>query len=260
MSARQPIPRDRFGSPYVVPPNGGKPVPYTRATTWAGTLDDRWNLEQWKMRQVAIGLADRPDLLLAVTTQRDDKKALNAAVQAAMEAAKSSAAATRGTALHTLTELLDLGRPLPTIPLDVVADLAAYETATAGLEMISVEEFVVVDELQVAGTFDRLVRHEGKVKIADLKTGASVEYAMGSIALQLAIYSRGVAYDHTTGTRTPLPDVDQEEALVIHLPAGLGVCTLLRVNIRLGWEAVLIAGRVRRFRKYAASGKLSDRV
>jgi len=258
--ARPPIHRDRFGRPYIVPPEGGKAVPYTRATTWADTLDDRWNLEQWKMRQVAVGLADRPDLVLAVTTQRDDKQALNFTVQAAMEAAKSSAAATRGTALHTLTELLDLGQPLPTIPSDVTADLKAYEAATKHLEMLAVEEFVVVDELQVAGTFDRLVRHEGRVKVADLKTGGSVKYAMGAIALQLALYSRGVAYDHVTGTRTPLPDVDQDEALVIHLPAGIAHCVLIRVDIALGWEAVLLAGQVRKFRAYAKSGALAGQI
>ena len=57
------IPRDRYGRPIIPPAAGGKPKPYTRVTTLAETLDDRWTLERWKQRQVAIGLMLRRDLL-----------------------------------------------------------------------------------------------------------------------------------------------------------------------------------------------------
>src|SRR5690554_2297101 len=90
--------RDRWGRPLVVPPDGGEPVPYTRATTLAGTLDDLYGLMAWKQRQTALGLADRPDLRLAVTAHRDDKRRLDAICEEAMQAAASTAAATTGTA------------------------------------------------------------------------------------------------------------------------------------------------------------------
>jgi len=56
------IDRDRYGRPLVVPPNGGKPVAYTRATTIANSLDDASALTAWKMRMAAIGLTTRPDI------------------------------------------------------------------------------------------------------------------------------------------------------------------------------------------------------
>ena len=53
--------RDRWGRPLIVPPDGGKAVPYTRCTTIADTLDERRALEAWMQRQVAVGLAMRPE-------------------------------------------------------------------------------------------------------------------------------------------------------------------------------------------------------
>ena len=106
------VPRDRFGRPLITPPGGGKPVPYTRATTWASTLEDRWNLERWGKRMVALGLADRPDLLMAVSVNRGDKDRLNALCDDAVEAAKASAAATVGTSMHQLTDMVDRGDEL----------------------------------------------------------------------------------------------------------------------------------------------------
>jgi len=251
---RVEVPRDHLGRPLITPPGGGKPVPYTRATTWAKTLEDTFKLEQWGKRMVAIGLADRPDLLMAVSVNRGDKERMNHLCDDAIEAAKASAAATVGTNMHQLADMVDRGDELPTVTAEVLADLAAYEEATRGLEVVAMEQFVVIDELQVAGTFDRIYRvPAGGYIISDLKTG-NVDWAMGSIAIQLALYSRGVAYDPATGGRTPLPDVDQDTALVVHLPAGQGTCRILEVNIALGWEAALIAGRVRRYRNYSKKG------
>ena len=67
------VSRDRYGRPLVVPPKGGKAVPYTRTTTVAGSLDDATALIAWKMRMVAAGLTLRPDLALAVSAARDNK-------------------------------------------------------------------------------------------------------------------------------------------------------------------------------------------
>src|SRR5689334_2925212 len=64
------VPRDRWQRPLVVPPKGGKPVAYTRCTTFVGCLEDTFNLSRWQQRMVALGLNDRPDLLLAVAAHR----------------------------------------------------------------------------------------------------------------------------------------------------------------------------------------------
>lgn len=242
------INRDRWGRPLVVPPDGGNPTPYTRATTVAGTLDDTHALTRWKQRQTAIGLADRPDLALAVTAHRGDKKQLDDVCEQAMEASQSSAKATTGTALHTLTEHIDRGEELPTIPDIVAADLDAYQQATAGLEVVAVEQFVVLDDLKIAGTADRIVRWNGLNFIADLKTG-DIRYSLQKIAAQLAIYARGQAYHIDTGNREPLPEVYQTAGIVIHLPAGEARCELHWIDLKRGWEAVQLALQVRAWRK-----------
>ena len=252
-----PIQRDRYGRPLIIPPDGSKPVAYTRATTIAETTDDRYNLEKWKMRQVAVGLADRPDLLLAVTAHRHDKTELDRLCQQALEASKSSAGATTGTAIHALTEVLDRGEDLPVIPEPAQADLAAYQQATDRFNVIAIEQFLVVDEHKIGGTADRIIEWDGRRYILDLKTGSTVSYSMGAIAQQLAIYSRGLAYDPSDGTRTPI-DVDQDLAIVAHLPAGQGVCHLHKVNIDHGWEAALLSLRVRAYRKHARNGLSQD--
>jgi len=248
-----PIQRDRFGRPLVIPPEGGKPEPYTRATTLAETLDDRYNLELWKLRQVAIGLAARPDLLALVGAQRDDKAALNRICADALDASQSGAAANKGTALHAFTEQLDRGQEPFGVPASMVPDLAAYREATAPYSVLGIETFVVCDELKVAGTFDRIFGHKDHPDrlplIADLKSGAGAfSYGQPTIAVQLAVYSHSERYNPATGERSPL-NVDQSTALVIHLPAETGAVELYEVDIAAGWVAAKEAVWVREWRK-----------
>jgi hypothetical protein len=42
-----PTRRDQWGRYLVLPPDGDKPVGYTRATTVAGALDDGYGLQKW---------------------------------------------------------------------------------------------------------------------------------------------------------------------------------------------------------------------
>jgi Zinc knuckle len=241
------IQRDRWGRPLIVPPEGGQAVPYVRATTYAGTLDDTHGLTGWKCRMTALGLVDRQDLRIATAAHRDDKKELDAIVEQAQEAAGSSAAATMGTAVHKVTELIDLGKPTGTIPDEIVADVEAYQKATAKMKMLAVETFVVVDEHRVAGTFDRQVGFEGNPYIGDLKTSKSLDFGVGKFAIQLALYSRGKVFDYATGQRSPLT-VDQDWGMIIHLPVGKGECTVYWIDLASGWEAVEYCAWVRKWR------------
>jgi len=245
--ADEGIPRDRYGRPLVVPPEGGAPMPYTRCTTYVSALEDTYNLSRWQQRMVALGMADRPDLVLAAGAHRDDKDELNRIVDQAMDAAQAHAAAGVGTSLHKLTEQLDRGQIPGPVPEAYHADIDAYAAATSCLEMVGIERFTVLDELKIGGTHDRTVRYQGRTYIADIKTG-SIEYSALKIAMQLAVYSRSVLYDHRTRTREPL-DVDTDRAIVIHLPAGQGRCELHWIDIAAGWEAVQVATQVRDWRR-----------
>ena len=163
------IPRDRWGRPMVYPPGGKKPVPYTRCTTYVGVLEDTYNLSRWQQRMVALGLADRPDLMLAVAAHRDERDKLNEICGSALDAAKAGAAATTGTALHALTEKVDRDLPLGVIPEAYIADLEQYRETTAPLTVKAIEQFRVLDSLKIGGTTDRVVEYLGRYYIADVK-------------------------------------------------------------------------------------------
>lgn len=243
------VPRDRWLKPLVVPPQGGEPIPYQRASSFGKVLDDTFFLELWGKRMVALGLAERPDLQLGVVAHRDDKKKLNSLCKEAVNAAKGSAAATTGTALHALTEQLDRGVEMSgAVPTAYLADLHAYADATEGIEWLRIEEFMVQDELQVAGTPDRVALIDGAPTIVDLKSGASIHFGIGTIAVQLAIYAHSAIYTPDPVGREVIDGLDQDRALVLHMPAGSGTCTRHWVDVKRGWEGARLAADVRGWR------------
>jgi len=258
------VPRDYLGRPKVTPPEGGKPKPYTRVSTLAKTLDDQYGLTSWKMRMTAIGVAINPSLLSrvsAVVNSHIDpvstgKADLNELVEKATEAAGITRAADLGTAVHTMTEILDNGGTLTNVPDDLAPVLDAYRWGTAELEMLGTEVFVVCDELRAAGTLDRLVRlPDGRVVIGDVKTGKDEPKYSNGVATQIAVYAHGERYDPATGERTPLhPDLDLTTGLLIHLPLlpvdGKQVCDLYPLDLEAGWRKAQLACQVRAERKH----------
>jgi hypothetical protein len=250
---------------------------WTRATTVSGTLADRLGLEKWSQRNVALGIAARPDLYAqAASCTPDDKDELNRIVEQAMEAAKASSGANLGTALHRFTQRIDQGEEVM-VPAQWQPDVNAYVDAI-GSHRVNVhpewiERVVIAPQIGVAGTLDRLVTLPGRrlPMIADLKTGQDVvKYSMGEIATQLAIYAgathawRGSSDDIKRDrwgryllpdpnvepdAYDPMPEVDREEALVIHLPVGQARCDLHIVDIASGRLAVSKAVWVRDWRK-----------
>ncbi len=255
LTAPTSVPREdnEWRRPLIIPPGGGRPVPYSRFTKWIDVIEDRYLLELYGQRKVIAGLTERPDLLLSAAAHRDDRDRLNQIAKDAQAAAKADAAAIIGTAVHKLAELHDRGQPVGTIPGDYQRDLDAYVAATACLTHIHVEQFMVLDRLKIGGTPDRISTFEGGMYIADLKTGNSdnqgrLAYGLLKIAMQLAVAAHADLYNPATGGRTPVA-VDQNNAIIIHVPAGTGRCELHWVNIARGWQAVQTAIAVREWRK-----------
>lgn len=254
------IPRDRWLRPLVKPPTGGeKRVAYTRCTTFVGALEDTYKLGQWQQRHAIRGVALHDDLIAAVRdTDPNDKATLDGLVDEAKERSGAGDAARLGTYLHSVTEAADRGEDPANVPppqqstgvldpLDHLPDLAAYLDATSELKHIMIEQFMVQDPLKVGGTPDRVVRFEGKRYIADLKTG-SIEYGGLKIAAQLAMYARSRPYNVDTDERMDPHGAELDRGIVIHLPAGTGVCTLYWVDLHAGWEAVRMSRDVRQQR------------
>lgn len=228
----------------LVPGSKTKRTAYRRCTTFVGCLEDTYNLMNWKTRQVAYGMGQRKDLVLAAAAaDPTDKRKLNEIAEKATEHALASASATTGTALHALTERVDRGQPLGVIPAEYEADIKAYEQATKHIEWLGIESFRVYDPWQVAGTADRIGRDpQGRLRIYDIKTG-SVDYPH-KMAMQLAMYAHSLPYDIATDTRGTLEDIDCHRGVIIHLPAGEGRCDLYEIDIASGWGACIIAKKV----------------
>jgi hypothetical protein len=55
-------------------------------------------------------------------------------------------------------------------------------------------------------------------------------------------------YDVQTATRGSWGEVNKEKAIIIHLPAGTGLCKLVWIDIAEGWKGVQFAMKVRQWR------------
>jgi hypothetical protein len=264
------VARDRYGRPLIIPRDGGKPVAYARASSFGDVLEDKTNLEKWKLRKVAKGVANNPHISLAVSAEpEENKSALNKLTEMALDAAGGNRASMTGTSLHSLTEVIDRGQEPEFVPAAYQADLAAYREATKDMQMVHIERFMVCDELGIAGTPDRWFLefhgyevgeeveplHSGErgrtLRLGDLKTSTSdLKYQGSKFATQLAIYANSEFYDPATGDREPLPiNVDRATGVIFHMPAGGGKCDLPEVDLVAGWEGVQLAVDVRKWRK-----------
>lgn len=244
------IPRDRHGRPLIK--DGEKLVPYQRTSSFGSVLEDTYQLAKWQQRNVALGLVYAPSLYGQVAAAGEqDTQRLNLLCELAQEEAGSKEKAEYGTRIHELCEAVDKNWALSGLTHSEAADVAAYATAVADHELVLAEKFTVQDTLKVAGTPDQIRTFKGKHRVYDIKTG-SVKYGMVKIAIQLAVYAHSVLYDWKTETRTPYPvDVDLNEAIVIHLPAGKGTAELLTVDIKEGWERAKLAKKVLEARSVA---------
>lgn len=252
--------RDRWGRYLIASPTGGKPKGYTRVTTLTKTCSDTHGLTEWIKRVVAVGMAKRPDLIAeAANLTVDDKGPLREIVKTAEEVGGANEKRRLGTALHKILEIIDLGGDAH-VPGDLAPHVAAYKEAMAAAGVVVIpehtEQVFVHDELEYAGTADRIVTVPGfnLPLIADLKTGKDpLAYGAGEISMQLACYAHAQhVYDYETEQRSPMPKVDQRWGLVIHLsarPEGEPSCTLSLVDLEPGWAALDLAMQVRAWRK-----------
>lgn len=259
--------RDQWGRYLLPDPVTGKQRAWTRATTVARTLADEYALNLWKLRVACKGIALRPDLIAsaAAADPETDKGTLNEIAEAAMERGGASSGRNLGTALHTFTQRLDRGEPLASLgapaPLDL--DLAAYQAMLKGhrlgIRPEWIERIVIVPELGIAGTLDRILTQlpgEAKVPpltVADLKTGKDLSYGWLEIAIQQAIYARAsYMWQPATSTYEPMPvGLDRDRALVLHLPVGKSHGQVYGINLIEGWEYVQLAMSVRAARSGA---------
>ena len=269
--AADPIERDQWGRPKIIPIKRGKPdlktkpTGYTRASTFAGALDDGKALGTWRVRHAVLALGRRPDLAALAgvfgPTLDDcstaDKRALDDIAERAHDASGGNVKADHGTTVHALTEPGSRG----VVPDHMFDDVQAYELAmhNAGLEVLDTEQFVVNDELTVAGTYDHRVRltrdltfgvgaltlPAGLNLILDKKTGS---LHFDSQSVQLAVYAHAKTYNPETGERGDL-DTSTAWGILAHIPKGEQRCALYAVDLTIGYAAAKLASKVMEHRK-----------
>jgi hypothetical protein len=272
-----PTRRDQWGRYLVVPPIGGKPIGYTRVTTVAKVLDPGGGLIPWKATMTACGMILRRGLRSqweSLIAQYDDpwyaseatKEACKALVEECAAVGGANDRAEMGTSLHDITAMVDRGRMPQHLTPETEADIAAYveglQAAGISFDPSLIEVTVVLDEWQTAGKFDRVAHVPGfeLPLVADLKTGANLDYSWQSFAVQLAGYSRGnaiyeqgPALDGTADKRHPMIPVDQNNGLIMWLNAGTGTLELYLVDLERGWHAFKQSMWTRGWRKEVVS-------
>ncbi len=288
LPTKRVVPRDGYGRPLIVPKTGGKAVPHIRTTTFIDCLEDKSNIADWRARGTMISAVKFPEVskhALKLNPEiAEEKRELNALVERLFNMGGYNDKREKGTELHALTELVDANVALPDGLSDAdLQDMLAYMAATFDLTVIDAERMVVVNELPTAGTPDRVSVYDGPGPdgkpmkanvITDLKTG-DISYGGLKIAAQLATYARGEYYDHTVfpdvdasdkkafaawkklvfdpelaaTAYSPMPDdINRDWGIVINLRPGSGEATLHWVDLRLGWEAALMAKQIRALR------------
>lgn len=269
------VERDRFDRPLIVQEDGSK-LPYSRASSYGGQLDDKTNVEKWAKRQIVRGVAialcggKAPSFLDAVPErlfdpwedqdgEKGDKKMLDSLAERAQDMAGSNLKSQLGTDIHYATELIDLGESLDAGLRDFEpkrrqvlmerADAYYKKIQEYRIKWDSVETFGVQDDLQVAGTWDRRGSvpwwPQHKQVIGDVKTSSTMDFAGITYAVQLATYAHMKAYDIATAVRTPHEDMNEKWALIVHVERFMGgAVELYPVNIDWGWRHAELARAV----------------
>lgn len=271
--------RDRWGRPYVSNDGGplkfvkGKSTPvnaegYTRVSTLAGALDDKSNLGEWLAANAMVGMVKDPSIAAQVGSLAskydnpwyvpEGKKAIKPLIKRAQEVGGSDRASGMGTSLHEFTEVIDEGRWPEYAPAELIPWLHAYKERMAEFECLGMELFVVNDELKTAGSFDRLWRMpDGRVVVADLKSGRSDPQYPAKVQIQVATYANSVRYDQVTGERSPLhEDLDVTEGLLVHAPilgGGKPEVKVYPLDLARGMELARLAVQVREARAWERS-------
>lgn len=255
------VDRDKWKRPLIFPPGTTNPalrMPYTRASTLAGYVDDSFAIHKWEQRHLTRGLGCREDLAMKAAGlpwvgDYDQAKLenpqtmiqLDEIADEAMRYAGRDAKANHGTAMHSFTDPVD---GIGDIPKRAMADVTAYKREMEGIEIIMLERFSVCDQLRAAGSFDYVLKlpEFDTWIIADKKTG---RYSEHSFAIQTSVYANGCLYDanrpdsdHRLPYDVPL---NKEWGLIIWIPKGEGRCELIWIDLVAGYQAARHAAWVR---------------
>jgi len=213
------IPRDRYGRPVLpLQEEDGQwlPVPFTRASTVAGTLGgSARGLMKWSERLLARGLAEMPDSCRYIASLYPEEIGdLDKIIETAKDRGGANDAARYGSTVHgyATPERVAAGKKPNTV--DPHIDLMVSNSVDTYTEMLQqcgihqlsqTEIFVANRQYRVAGSIDGLYRLpsgtvfdgedvSGRVLVGDIKTGKHVKPIPWCV--QLTAYAHGCRYTH----------------------------------------------------------------
>jgi hypothetical protein len=259
------------GAPMVShPTEPGKNARYSRPSGYGKVLDDENSLVDWRIWKAMQGVAKSKSLQAAVgATAEEDKDERKRLRELALDRGSANEAADSGTALHKMTQRFETPGDYFEPPEEFLPDLQAYADVLSKYGLMSeyIEVHMVNDGFRAAGTADRIYRTTvpleapdgstlpaGTLILGDIKTGKKMDFSLPGYCVQCAIYASGVMYDIHTESRIDTPEINQEWALLIHMPVGKGWCELLWINIPLGLHGAWISQEVKNWQKKWKNG------
>lgn len=255
---------DGYGRYKLPNPKTGKVRGWTRATTLAKTLDDTYNLDRWKRRQLMRGLVSNPamlaqlDELVASNDAKLDSK-LNDLGEEAQTAAGSAEAREFGEAVHAWLEAGDHWAVMPSqVPEMYQAHTTAYNERLAAHALWPVPEYteriVMNSHAESVGTIDRIYYcADGSLVMGDVKTSKSLEYSWLTYVVQLLIYADADMMLSEDGTKwEPMPEIRKDFAVLMHCPSDAPEHTAaVTFDLNFGRTALDASLLVRQLRKDA---------
>lgn len=244
--------RDNYDRPMLIPHGGGERVPYTRASSYAGRIENAVGLHRWEQRYLARAMAEYDDLRLLAAGEiyttgydmpdkdenRESGKRLDDVIARGLDRMGVHQKADFGTAVHSFVTPVE-GHPNP-VPVteppfpDFQAHVTGYreKLARENIQVLTSERFIANDAVMAAGTYDGVYHHpEYGVVIGDVKTGKNKV----GFAVQTAIYANGVHYDVDTDARSPIhPELNREVGLLFYVTEK--GTEIKRVDLVLAWE------------------------
>jgi hypothetical protein len=234
---------------------------WSGASNWGKRIEDNTALSAWRAREAVRGVA-LDDRLRQAVLLADGRDELDDIVEQALQAAGANSNRDRGTEIHRITELADLGK-LAGVTDDIAATAQRWRDTLnrAGIELLPghVEQIVLIPEMQVCGTFDRLARWQGETVVLDLKTGTSGAKYAHSMAVQLALLAHadwitdgdGVRNDDRTTWTTFQAfrelGVSTDVGLIVAMPSDGSDISVHTLDLDAGWDAARLAHRAKQW-------------
>lgn len=219
-------------------------------------FQDSYNIDRKVKRDVAKGMARRPDLCTMVAALGDDdswetKKKIDKIATDAVEASGAWAKANHGTAKHTILERVHKGLSLDDVFDDrLVAYADAYRALIERSGLIPIdfltERFVVYPQEMIAGRMDCAYINKADYRadsllLGDFKSGSRAVAYPHSIVAQLGLYLNApFLYNEATDEFDPAP-LWGDTIIIAHVPDNLDDFGLWTIDADMARTVALAA-------------------